>query len=293
MKAGQRRQTLLRHPETDQSFTTLSGEPVQALYSPRDLAGDQDLSGPGDFPYTRGIHREMYRRKLWTIRQFAGFGVPGETNRRFKYLLDQGQTGLSVAFDLPTLMGLDSDDPLSAGEVGKCGVAVDSLRDMESLFEGIDLGRVSTSLTINAPAAIVLAMYVVVAEQQGVARDQIRGTLQNDILKEYIAQKEWIYPPPALHETGDRFHPILHRRSYLPTTAFPSADTTSGRRARQPSRNSRLPSATASSTSSGAFERAWKSMTSLPGFPCSSTPTTISLRKSPSSEPRAGSGLAP
>ncbi len=195
MKAGQRRQTLLRHPETDQSFTTLSGEPVQALYSPRDLAGDQDLSGPGDFPYTRGIHREMYRRKLWTIRQFAGFGVPGETNRRFKYLLDQGQTGLSVAFDLPTLMGLDSDDPLSAGEVGKCGVAVDSLRDMESLFEGIDLGRVSTSLTINAPAAIVLAMYVVVAEQQGVARDQIRGTLQNDILKEYIAQKEWIYPP--------------------------------------------------------------------------------------------------
>ncbi len=137
----------------------------------------------------------MYRRRLWTMRQFSGYGTPQETNLRFRYLLERGQAGLSVAFDLPTLMGLDSDDPFSAGEVGKCGVAVDSLSDMEALFDGIDLGSVSTSMTINAPATILLAMYIVVAEQQGVPRKQIRGTLQNDILKEYIAQKEWIYPP--------------------------------------------------------------------------------------------------
>ncbi len=195
MKAGPKAQNPQRHSETGQTFTTLSGEPLRALYSPADLAGEQDLSEAGEFPYTRGIHREMYRRKLWTMRQFSGYGTPQETNLRFRYLLEHGQTGLSVAFDLPTLMGLDSDDPLSAGEVGKCGVAVDSLSDMEALFDEIDLASVSTSMTINAPAAILLAMYIVVAEKQGVARKQIRGTLQNDILKEYIAQKEWIYPP--------------------------------------------------------------------------------------------------
>ncbi len=195
MKAGPKAQDSHRHPETEQTFTTLSGESVRALYLPEDVAGEQDLSEPGEFPYTRGIHREMYRQKLWTMRQFSGYGTPEETNLRFRYLLEHGQAGLSVAFDLPTLMGLDSDDPLSAGEVGKCGVAVDSLSDMEALFDEIDLASVSTSMTINAPAAILLAMYVVVAEKQGVARKQIRGTLQNDILKEYIAQKEWIYPP--------------------------------------------------------------------------------------------------
>ena len=195
MKAGPKAQDSHRHPETEQTFTTLSGESVRALYLPEDVAGEQDLSEPGEFPYTRGIHREMYRQKLWTMRQFSGYGTPEETNLRFRYLLEHGQAGLSVAFDLPTLMGLDSDDPLSAGEVGKCGVAVDSLIDMEALFDEIDLASVSISMTINAPAAILLAMYVVVAEKQGVARKQIRGTLQNDILKEYIAQKEWIYPP--------------------------------------------------------------------------------------------------
>ena len=195
MKAGPKAQDSHRHPETGQTFTTLSGESVRALYLPEDVAGEQDLSEPGEFPYTRGIHRGMYRQKLWTMRQFSGYGTPEETNLRFRYLLEHGQAGLSVAFDLPTLMGLDSDDPLSAGEVGKCGVAVDSLIDMEALFDEIDLASVSTSMTINAPAAILLAMYVVVAEKQGVARKQIRGTLQNDILKEYIAQKEWIYPP--------------------------------------------------------------------------------------------------
>ena len=167
-------------------------------YLPEEIASldyQRDLGEPGEFPYTRGIYPTMYRGRLWTMRQFSGHGTAEETNRRFRFLLDQGQTGLSVAFDLPTLMGLDSDNPLSTGEVGKCGVAIDSLYDMETLFEGIDLARVSTSMTINAPAAVLLAMYAVVAEKQGVPLDRIRGTLQNDILKEYIAQKEWIYPP--------------------------------------------------------------------------------------------------
>ncbi|MFQ5738946.1 MAG: methylmalonyl-CoA mutase [Acidobacteriota bacterium] len=177
-------------------MTTVSGQPVKPVYLPSDLEGrPRDLSRPGEFPYTRGIHATMYRDKLWTMRQFSGFGTPEETNRRFQFLLQQGQTGLSVAFDLPTLMGLDSDDLLSAGEVGKCGVAVDSLEDMEILFEGIDLEKVTTSMTINSPAAVLLAMYVVVAEKQKADLARISGTVQNDILKEYIAQKEWIYPP--------------------------------------------------------------------------------------------------
>ena len=171
--------------------------PSHQAYLPEDIALDyqSDLGEPGEFPYTRGVYPTMYRGRPWTMRQFSGHGTAEETNRRFRFLLDQGQTGLSVAFDLPTLMGLDSDNPLSVGEVGKCGVAIDSLHDMEALFQGIDLARVSTSMTINAPAAVLLAMYVVVAEKQGLALDRIRGTLQNDILKEYIAQKEWIYPP--------------------------------------------------------------------------------------------------
>jgi methylmalonyl-CoA mutase N-terminal domain/subunit len=161
----------------------------------QDYAGS--LGFPGEYPYTRGIYGNMYRGRLWTMRQFAGFGTAFDTNRRFHYLLDQGMTGLSVAFDNPTLMGVDSDDPRAAGEVGRTGVAIDSLADMEVLFDGIPLDRVSTSMTINAPAAILLAMYIAVGEKQGVAPEQLRGTLQNDILKEYIAQKEWIYPPAA------------------------------------------------------------------------------------------------
>ncbi|RPI20511.1 MAG: methylmalonyl-CoA mutase [Acidobacteria bacterium] len=184
--------------ERKKEFTTVSGKNVRALYRPEDLQGfeyREKLADPGHFPFTRGIYPTMYRGRLWTMRQFSGFGTPEETNKRFKFLLSQGQTGLSVAFDLPTLMGLDSSDPLSEGEVGKCGVAVDTVEDMQILFDGIDLGEVSTSMTINAPAAVLLAMYVVVAERQGVPSVQLRGTLQNDILKEYIAQKEWIYPP--------------------------------------------------------------------------------------------------
>src|SRR6266403_2259975 len=188
---------LKKHPETKQRFESVSLDEVSRLYTPADIADqdfERDISFPGEFPYTRGIHPTGYRGKLWTMRQFAGFSTPEETNKRFKYLLDQGQTGLSVAYDLPTLMGYDADSPLAEGEVGKCGVAVSSLADMEVLFDEIPLEQVTVSQTINAPASVLLAMYLVVAEKQGADWKRISGTLQNDILKEYIAQKEWIYP---------------------------------------------------------------------------------------------------
>jgi methylmalonyl-CoA mutase N-terminal domain/subunit len=180
------------------SFTTISGRPINELYTPADIASldyGRDLGDPGDFPFTRGIHANGHRGKLWTMRQFAGFGTPEDTNQRYKQLLKAGGTGLSVAFDLPTLMGRDPDHELSLGEVGKCGVNVTSLADMETLFDGIDLGSITTSMTINSPASMIFAMYLVVAEKQGVAWDSLSGTIQNDILKEFIAQKEYIYPP--------------------------------------------------------------------------------------------------
>lgn len=179
-------------------FITVSGEEIKDLFTPADVNGskfNEKIGFPGQYPYTRGIHHTMYRSRLWTMRQFSGMGTPKQTNERYHYLLKNGQTGLSVAFDLPTLMGFDSDHSRSLGEVGKCGVAVDSLADMEILFDNIDLGQISTSMTINAPASILLAMYIAVAEKQGVPIEKLRGTLQNDILKEYIAQKEWIFPP--------------------------------------------------------------------------------------------------
>jgi methylmalonyl-CoA mutase N-terminal domain/subunit len=186
----------------DKSFTTISGHPIKEVYNEADLTGflpDRDLGAPGEFPYTRGVYRNMYRGRLWTMRQFAGFGTAEDTNLRFKYLLGQGQTGLSVAFDYPTLFGLDSDNPLSYGEVGRCGVAIDSLADMEALFEGIRLDQVTTSMTTNAPAAMIWSMYLATAEKQGVDWSKLSGTIQNDILKEYIAQKTYIYPPrPSL-----------------------------------------------------------------------------------------------
>jgi methylmalonyl-CoA mutase N-terminal domain/subunit len=195
-------------------YRTLSGLPLDPVYME-----PLDAGAPGTFPYTRGIHASMYRGRLWTMRQFAGFATAQETNARFRYLLSQGQTGLSVAFDLPTLMGLDADDPMALGEVGKCGVAISSLADMETLFEGIPLGEVTVSMTINSPASVLFAMYLAVAEKQGVAWPQLSGTLQNDILKEYIAQKEYIYPPrPSMRLVTDsiefatehtpRFNPI-------------------------------------------------------------------------------------
>lgn len=186
-------------------FTTLSGQPIAPLYGPKDGSEPPaEIGYPGQYPYTRGVHASMYRSRLWTMRQFAGFGTPEETNERFRYLLAQGQTGLSTAFDMPSLMGHDSDHPLSLGEVGREGVAIDTVRDMETLFDGIDLGKVSVSMTINAPAAIMLAFYVVAAERQGVPADKLAGTIQADILKEYIAQKEWCFPiDPAMRLLGD------------------------------------------------------------------------------------------
>ncbi len=200
---------LKKRPERKARFETVSLDDVNRLYTPADASDvdfARDISFPGDFPYTRGIHPTGYRGKLWTMRQFAGFGTPEETNARFKYLMAQGQTGLSVAYDLPALMGYDADSPLSEGEVGKCGVAVSSLADMEVLFDGIPLEQVTVSQTINAPASVLLAMYLVVAEKQGADFRKISGTLQNDILKEYIAQKEWIYPiRPAMKLVIDTF----------------------------------------------------------------------------------------
>jgi methylmalonyl-CoA mutase N-terminal domain/subunit len=191
-------QNQARFPERREKYTTTSGESIKRLYTPLDVADldyMSDLGNPGQYPYTRGIHASLYRGRPWTMRMFAGFGSAEETNERYKYLLNQGNMGLSVAFDLPTLMGYDSDDPEALGEFGKCGVAISSLRDMEVLFDGIPLDKVSTSMTINSPAAIIWAMYIAAAEKQGVTMDKLRGTLQNDILKEYIAQKEYIFPP--------------------------------------------------------------------------------------------------
>jgi methylmalonyl-CoA mutase, N-terminal domain len=206
-------------PERRASFTTLSGEPVRPLYTEADLPDADRIGLPGEYPFTRGVYPSMYRGRLWTMRQFAGFGTAEETNERFRYLLDHGQTGLSTAFDMPSLMGHDSDSPRSEGEVGREGVAIDTLDDMETLFAGIDLGEVSVSMTINAPAAIMLAFYVVAAEENGVPADRLGGTIQADILKEYIAQKEWCFPvDPAMRLLGDmiewcsghmpRWHPV-------------------------------------------------------------------------------------
>ena len=205
-----------KNPERDAEFSTMSGIPIKPLYTPDDVEGsyDEKLGYPGEYPYTRGVYPNMYRGRLWTIRQFAGFGDAEETNKRFRYLIEHGQNGLSVAFDMPTLMGLDSDSPLSLGEVGTEGVAVDSLEDMERLFEGIPMAEITTSMTINAPAMVLLAMYVVAAEKQGVAPEELGGTNQNDILKEYIAQKEWLFPPePSMRVFKDM---LVYSTEHMP-----------------------------------------------------------------------------
>src|SRR5712672_1575738 len=215
------RETFARLPERDAPFSTISGEPIKPLYTERDLSAEPDeaIGFPGEYPYTRGVYPSMYRGRLWTMRQFAGFGSARETNARFRYLLDHGQTGLSTAFDMPSLMGHDSDHPRSLGEVGREGVAIDTLADMEALFDGIPLDEVTVSMTINAPAAIMLAFYVVAAERRGIGPEKLAGTIQTDILKEYIAQKEWCFPvDPAMRlVTGmiewcsqhmPRWHPI-------------------------------------------------------------------------------------
>ncbi|MFP3871781.1 MAG: acyl-CoA mutase large subunit family protein [Candidatus Natronoplasma sp.] len=200
---------LEKHPERRDEFITTSSESVDRLYTPDDLEDHdylEDLNFPGQYPFTRGIHPTMYRGRLWTMRQFSGFGTAEETNERFKYLLDHGETGLSIAFDYPTLYGYDTDDPEAEGEFGKCGVAVSSLKDMEILFDGIDPGKISTSMTINGPASILWAFYIAMAEKKGVPKEKLRGTIQNDILKEYIAQKSFIFPPePSMRLIVDTF----------------------------------------------------------------------------------------
>ncbi len=198
---------MAKHPERKEKFLSLSDLEIKRVYTPEDIKDFdymRDLGLPGQYPFTRGVHTTMYRGRIWTIRQFAGFGTPEQTNQRYKYLLSIGQTGLSMAFDFPTLYGRDSDDPMSKGEVGKCGVAVDTLKDFEIIFDGIPMDKITTSMTINPPAIVLLAMYIVCAEKQGVSQDKIGGTVQNDMLKEFIAQKTWIYPPePSLRLVRD------------------------------------------------------------------------------------------
>src|SRR5437667_3059147 len=203
------RDALASHPERRKEFVTTSSRSVKGLYTPLDLVskkGHEDPGAPGEFPFTRGIHPTMYRGRLWTMRMFAGYGSAEDTNRRFKYLISHGETGLSVAFDMPTLYGYDTDEPEAKGEFGTCGVAVSSLEDMRLLFRGIDVGEVSTSMTINSPASVIWAMYLVAAEERDIPMSKLRGTIQNDILKEYQAQKEWIFPPePSMRLVVDTF----------------------------------------------------------------------------------------
>ncbi len=230
-------QSLSSFPERRDRFITTSSEEINRLYTPLDIAEMDylsDLGLPGEYPYTRGVHPTLHRGRMWTMRMFSGFGTARETNQRFKYLLDQGQTGLSVAFDLPTLMGYDTDDPEAAGEFGKCGVAISSLKDMEILLDEIPLDVVSTSMTINSPAAVIWAMYIAAAEKRGVQPDQLRGTTQNDILKEYIAQKEYIFPPdPSMRLVID----TIEYGTDPCGTRSPSLVTTSVKPARQRRRN--------------------------------------------------------
>jgi len=216
-ESGTLQKALKRRPERSAQFTTVSGQPIQRLYTPTDVADldyGRDIGFPGQYPFTRGVHPTMYRGRLWTMRMFAGFGTGEETNQRYKYLLRHGETGLSVAFDFPTLYGYDTDAPEAEGEFGKCGVAVSSLADMEILFQGIPVDQITTSMTINGPAAVIWAMYIAAAEKRGIPMDRLGGTIQNDILKEYIAQKSWLFPPrPSMRliidtiEFGSRYLP--------------------------------------------------------------------------------------
>ena len=287
--------TLRKSPERQKEFTTTSSYPIRRLYTAADLAhwdAARDLGFPGEPPYTRGIHPTMYRTRLWTMRQFAGFGTAEDTNERFRYLLAHGQTGLSTAFDLPTLMGYDSDHELSEGEVGKCGVAISSLADMEVLFDQIPLADVTTSMTINSPAAVIWAMYLAVAEKQGADWKKISGTLQNDILKEYIAQKEYIYPPePSMRLVIDTFEFGMKH-----TPKF-NVISISGYHIREAGstaiRNWRSRSATAWNTWSGPCVADCRWMNSRRSCRSFLMRTMISSRKLASTAPRAASGTRP
>ena len=277
----------------DVDFTSVSGRNVEPVYTALDLDPHSVSSTtlPGDYPYTRGIHPTMYRGRLWTMRQFAGFGTAEDTNERYKFLLAHGQTGLSVAFDFPTLMGYDSDHPRSEGEVGKCGVAISSAQDMETLFDGIPLDKVSTSMTINGPAAMLYCFYVAAAEHQGVDIAKLQGTIQNDMLKEYMAQHAWIFPvEPALKVIVDMFDFASTNTPNWNTIS--SRATISGKPAPPRHRSWRSRSPTASPTSSGGSRAGSTSTVSPHGCRSSGTSTTTSSRRSRSCAPRAGSGRA-
>jgi len=254
---------------------------VQPLYTPVDLAEanyDRDLGYPGEFPYTRGVQATMYRGRLWTMRQYAGMGDAEESNKRYKYLLANGTTGLSVAFDLPTQIGLDSDNPLAAGEVGKVGVAIDSIEDMQRLFDGIELTKISTSMTINASASILLALYVAVARRQGMDIRKLSGTIQNDVLKEYIARGTYIYPPQqAMRIITDIF--AWTNETCRTGTRFPSRAITCARRDRPPCRRSRLRWATGLPTWKRPSRLGWMSTSSRRDSPSFLTPTAIFWKK--------------
>jgi methylmalonyl-CoA mutase, N-terminal domain len=279
-------------PERQEQFITTSSEPIERVYTPLDVQDMdylQDLGLPGEYPYTRGVHPTMHRSRLWTMRMFAGFGTAEETNQRFKYLLEKGQTGLSIAFDLATLMGHDTDAPEALGEFGKCGVAVSSLKDMELLLQDIPLDKVSTSMTINSPAAIIWAMYIATAEKQGLRPDQLRGTTQNDILKEYIAQKEYIFPPePSMRLVVDTIE--------YGSSAVPQWNTISisGYHIREAGSTAAQELAFTLADGmeyvAGRSSADWMWTASLRACPSSSTPTTTSSRRSPSTAPHGASG---
>ena len=282
-----------RSQKRDADFTTVSGLGLDPVYGPPDdQEPPESIGWPGEFPFTRGLYASGYRGKPWTIRQFSGFGNVGQTNERYKMLLGAGQTGLSVAFDMPTLMGRDSDDPRSKGEVGHCGVAVDSAQDMERLFDGIPLDVTTTSMTISGPAVLVFCMYLVAAERQGKDIKDLDGTLQTDIFKEYIAQKEWLFgPEPHLRLIGDLMEFCAREiPAYKPLSV--SGYHTSGRQARRRRRSSPSRSRTGSATSSLGCRAAWTWTRSRPGCRSSSTRTSTSSRRSRSSAPPAGSGPA-
>ena len=268
--------------------TTESGIEIEPVYTADDVAG-LELEPPGEYPFTRGPYPTMYRGRPWTIRQYAGFGSADETNERFRYLLDRGQTGISIAFDLPTQLGYDSDDPLAAGEVGRTGVAIDSIEDMRDRPRGLPLDRVSTSMTINAPASLLLLLYELVAEEQGVTGTELRGTVQNDILKEYIARGNYIFPPRPSMRSRPICSPTV-RSGCRAGTRSRSPATTSARPARRRSRRSPSPSRTASPTAVRPSTRGCRRTSSASGSPSSSTRTTTSSRRWRSTARPGGSG---
>ena len=283
---------LKKIPERKPEFVNTSGIPVARLYTPLDMQEFdylKQLGMPGQYPYTRAVQPTAYRGRFWTMRQYAGFGTAEETNERYHFLLKSGQTGLSVAFDLPTQIGYDSDHELAQGEVGKVGVAIDSLWDMERLFQGIPLDQVSTSMTINSPCAVILAMYLAVAEKQGVSFDKLRGTVQNDILKEYPARGTYIFGPSNPCASSPTFLPSAPSRCPSGTPSA-SAAITSVRPAPPRCRKWPSPWPTASLTWRRPWPRASRWMSSGPGSPSSSTPTWISWKKSPSSGPPGACG---